>query len=121
MIATDTVRPALANNLRTRALAANMLRPATRRPAIKATTSVLVWVRISMVPITATAARVRHPGNLPQNQSTTTSPSATAEKSATCTGVIGQNSPESRPPARARWGDTMRPRSTEQSTTPSAL
>ena len=42
MTATDTVMPAPANNLRTRALAANMLRPATRRPAIKAITSVLV-------------------------------------------------------------------------------
>ena len=59
------------------------------------------------------------PSASPQNQSTTTSPSATAAKSATCTGVIGQNSPESRPSARARLGETSRPSSTEPSTTAS--
>ena len=64
MIATDTVRPALANNLRTRALAANMLRPATRRPAIKATTSVLVWVRSSMIPSHGDGGQGAPPGQL---------------------------------------------------------
>ena len=57
MIATDTVMARLANSLRTRALTMNMLRPATRRPAIKAITSVLVWVRSSMAPSAATSGQ----------------------------------------------------------------
>ena len=58
MTATDTVMARPANNLRTRAFAKNMLRPATRRPAIRAITSVLVWVRSSMAPSATTATRV---------------------------------------------------------------
>ena len=55
MTATAAMAPAVAKSLRTRALATIKLSPATRRPAIRAASAVLVCVRTSMPPPTTTS------------------------------------------------------------------
>ncbi len=78
MAATETVMATLANSRRTRIRTANMLRPATSRPAASEITSVLVCDSSSMIASTADMGPARRPDISPQNHSTTTSPSATA-------------------------------------------
>ena len=79
MAATEIVMAALPNSRRTRTRTENMLRPATSRPATSEITSVLVCDSSSMMASTAETGRARRPDISPQNHSTTTSPSATAE------------------------------------------
>ena len=64
MATIDTATPAAANSLRTRALATNMLRPATRSPAIMAISSVLVWVSSSMTAATTATSSGDAPADL---------------------------------------------------------
>src|SRR5215469_5542658 len=78
MTAIAVIAPAMANSLRTRALATIRLRPATSRAAIIATRAVLARVAIKIIPAADTIIRVTRLGSLPQNQSTAVTPKITA-------------------------------------------
>ena len=86
MTPTDTTAAPAAKNFRTRALMVNRLRPATRMPATRPTSAVLVCVRRRIATAKVTPARVARPLSRRASQSTTVSPAATAAYWATCVG-----------------------------------
>jgi hypothetical protein len=76
--AIDVMRAPQPKNLRTRALTAKRLMPATSSPVISPTRAVLVWVRRRITTLKRTPMAAARPVMRRPSQSKTVSPAATA-------------------------------------------